>query len=191
VSGATLATESINSCGEDCEYNCQNPHVNIDNAYEIQNIDPAVDIFNISAEIPEDIQDSLEESFSLFWGHPSSAGNEIRKALEILMDEMKIKNKGTNKKGEEYPLNLHARIEEFGRIENGKYSGLAMKLLAIKWAGNAGSHEDALTREDVLDAYEVLEYVLEEIFVRPMYLSKIIKTRERLDKAFKPQKGTK
>lgn len=187
ATGIASSSERIDSCGEDCEYYCQNPHLYIDHAYEIKNIDPAIDIFSISNELPDDIQNSLSESFSLFWAHPSSAGNEIRKILEILMDELKIRSGGTNKKGNDYDLDLHARIEEFGRIKDEKYSGLSMKLLAIKWLGNAGSHGNELSKEDILDAYEVLEYVLGEIFVRPQHVSNIVKKANKLNKTFNPK----
>ena len=40
-----------------------------------------------------------------------------------------------------------------------------MKLLAIKWIGNEGSHpEKSLTKNDVIDLYEILEHVLSELF---------------------------
>jgi len=38
-------------------------------------------------------------------------------------------------------------------------------ILAIKWLGNAGSHGHAeVTMDDVMDAYELTEHILEEIY---------------------------
>lgn len=38
-------------------------------------------------------------------------------------------------------------------------------LFAVKWLGNAGSHEGTeLSANDVLDAYEIMEHLLEEIY---------------------------
>lgn len=182
VTGIAHSNERVDSCGDDCEYTCGNPHLYIDNKYEILSTEPPIDIIKIPEEIPEKISVALKESFSLFWGHPSSAGNEIRKTLEIFMDELGVKEKGTSDKGDEFDLTLHARIEEFGK--NKKYKGLSKKLLAVKWLGNAGSHKKELSKEDIFDAYRVLAHVLDEIFVRPKHVLSIVKTAKKLDETF-------
>ena len=60
------------------------------------------------------------------------------------------------------PLNLHRRIEPL-KVRN---AGVADALFAIKWVGNSGSHVGNLTRDDVFDAYDILEEVLSELFVK-------------------------
>jgi hypothetical protein len=40
-------------------------------------------------------------------------------------------------------------------------------IYAIKWLGNAGSHDgDAVSMDDVMDSYELLEHILEELCKR-------------------------
>lgn len=40
-------------------------------------------------------------------------------------------------------------------------------ILAIKWLGNAGSHSRSkISFDDVLDAYEFLEHILQEVYVQ-------------------------
>lgn len=58
---------------------------------------------------------------------------------------------------------LHSRIEEF-KIRVSKYGHLSDQLMAIKWLGNEASHTAGLTRIDIFDALDLLEFVLEELF---------------------------
>ena len=73
-----------------------------------------------------------------------------------MLDNFGIPSKGANG----HRLTLHSRIEDFAKTdaENGAI------LLAIKWLGNSGSHPGGLTRDDVLDAFDMIEYVLEDRF---------------------------
>lgn len=46
-----------------------------------------------------------------------------------------------------------------------RHKHLKELFLAIKWLGNAGSHSNKeITIDDVLDAYEIMETVLKELF---------------------------
>jgi hypothetical protein len=59
----------------------------------------------------------------------------------------------------------------------------AERLLAIKWIGNSGSHGASLQRSDLLDAYEIFEIALTEIY-------DIDKKRaDKLTKAINKKKG--
>ncbi len=135
--------------------------------YSIKYIDPPINIIDIPKEVPDGIKDMLVSSFSLFWHDVSSAGNKIRKAIELILHEKNIDSKTINKKGEDVFLSLHARIEKFGSIENQKYKDLADMLIGIKWLGNESSHKDeSPEKEDLLDAYDILTCIFDEIFVR-------------------------
>ena len=57
-------------------------------------------------------------------------------------------------------LPLHARIIEYRK----KNQQLADLLLAVKWIGNSGSHDSKITKDDTLDAYRILEYVLTKLY---------------------------
>ena len=56
--------------------------------------------------------------------------------------------------------NLHQRIEEYQKTT----PLIAEKLMAIKWFGNTASHEGRVRNSDLLSAYEIIEYVLEDIY---------------------------
>lgn len=73
-----------------------------------------------------------------------------------MLDHFGIPSKGPNGRR----LTLHSRIEDFAKTDDGNGTFLS----AIKWLGNSGSHPGGLTREDVLDAFDMIEHVLEDRF---------------------------
>lgn len=62
---------------------------------------------------------------------------------------------------EKFPKNLNKRIDkEFRKKE----SELADLILAVKWIGNEGSHLGSLKRQDIIDAYSILEHALNKLY---------------------------
>lgn len=120
---------------------------------------PHLKIFNVPKETPEDITSSVFNSFELFFSNPSASANQIRIALEQLLDSLKVKKYALSK-GKRHIIPLHGRI---GLIPK-KFSDFQDAMYAIKWLGNDGSHPKQITLDDVMDVYEILEYLLEEIF---------------------------
>jgi hypothetical protein len=80
-------------------------------------------------------------------------------ALELLMNYLGIQKRARDHKGKMYDLKLHRRVELYEKRE----PTLGKHLMAIKWLGNSGSHVGSVSREDLLDAFEILEHVLDEI----------------------------
>lgn len=124
---------------------------------------PAPAIFMIPTKTPEELKCQLHKAFSLFWVDLEACAGRIRVCIELLMDDLKIPTIGTNKKGKEYEMSLHARIKEYGTDKQETVDFL----LAVKWIGNQGSHAslDELNRDDLLDVFEFVEFVLEENYV--------------------------
>ena len=136
---------------------------------------------------PADIKDEVRAASSLYWSDVSASANRIRTAVEKILDHKKIKrskkiqsgkNAGKNRR-----LSLHERIELFKQ----KDSDLAATMLAIKWLGNAGSHTSDLNEKDLLDAFELLEHVIEELFVEK--LKKIRSITKKINKKKGPVNG--
>jgi len=97
-----------------------------------------------------------------------------------LLTNLKVKRFLKTKTGRLHRLTLHDRITALPK----KRENVKEKLLALKWLGHAGSHPgEALSRDDVLDMYEVLEYVLVEIYSSPH------KKVERLTRTINRRKG--
>jgi hypothetical protein len=136
-------------------------------------------IVNVPALVPKHIVEELEASFRLYWVSAESCANSIRSAVELLLTHFKVKRTRINSKGKRIFLSLHERIELFRRTN----PRLADALMAVKWIGNAGSHSQPLERRDLLDGYELIEHVLDELFVqrekRIAKLSRQINQRRR------------
>ena len=118
---------------------------------------PNLKLFKYPKTTNIEVTKEINKSFSLFFCDPSSSANHIRIAIEKLLNYLKVdsvKENGTY-------INLHNRIEKLSDDSN-KYKN---HLLAIKFIGNAGSHSDKrITKNDVLDAYEIINELLIEIF---------------------------
>ena len=149
--------------------------------YNIKYMHPPINIIDVSKDIPSSIEATLKESFSLFWNHQSSAGNKIRNAIELLLDDKKIVKRKKSQKGKYYYLSLHDRLKEFKNID----SEMAKKLMSLKWLGNAGSHTFILNKDDLIDAYEILDYILYEFYVKENKRQKTNKMSKVLTKKYK------
>lgn len=120
---------------------------------------PAPKIIEIPKSCPKNVTKILNETFGLYWLDLGSCANKIRISIEVLLNEQKVPTTMTTKKGE-IELTLHKRLEIF-KNSNPEVSNL---LMAIKWIGNAGSHFSDIKNDDVLDAYELLEFTLEKLY---------------------------
>lgn len=126
-----------------------------------QFFEPPLVIIPIPQACPDSVRTPLVESFRLFFCSPSAASNSIRVTVESLLTELHVKRYDV-RGGRRVFLSLHHRIS----LLPSKYSDLKDMLLAIKWLGNAGSHETgAVTLDDVMDAYELIAHVLEELYM--------------------------
>lgn len=119
---------------------------------------PHLEIFPIPVNCPKSVAEEIRSSFRLFFCDSSASANHIRKAVENILTDKGIKRfKGR----ERVSITLHQRI----RLYETKDKDIAEQLFAIKWLGNAGSHSGLLFKDDVLDAYEILETVLDDLYV--------------------------
>lgn len=125
----------------------------------IGNISPPMKIISFpkSKNFSHRMQTILITSFELFWIDESACANKLRTSIEILLSDLGVKKKDESGRN----IFLQKRIEEFKGIN----SEAADLLMTIKIFGNVGSHSDfAISRNHLLDAYEVLEYTLLEIY---------------------------
>jgi hypothetical protein len=143
--------------------------------------EPPLQLIDLPEDCPASISKPLQESFRLFFSSPPAASNNVRIALEALLTELGVKRFNT-KNNKRIFLSLHSRIS----LLPAKYSGLGELLLAIKWLGNAGSHAySAVTIDDVMDAYELMDHVLQELYTQKT------KKAKALAKLINKKKGPK
>ena len=177
----TVVVTGNMSVNQDQEYDEQYDSWNI-TASEILTpncFTPTIDIFQIHKDVPDIIKNEIINAFKIYWLDIAACANKIRMVVELIMDERKIPKiylEGKKRKG----YSLHRRIKLF-KLNNPEKAEL---LMAIKWIGNSGSHAtDTLTKDDILDAFEILEHVTDKLFetesVRIKKLSKTINKRKK------------
>ena len=139
----------------------------------------------IPISIPEntsaDVRTSLDRSFSLIFANRDAAANQLRVALEVLLDEQGVKARDKN----DELLRLGVRIENHLQGDLLKYKD---RLSAIQWIGNDGSHgNDAITGRDLLAGLELIESVL--IALYPSTKSDLDELARKVIEKKKPKKA--
>lgn len=128
--------------------------------YKLNYVFPPLHIIEIPEDLPDTVVFHIVDSFAVYFMDLNACANKLRIACEALMDYYESKGIDTNpfnKNGDKNYLNARLQKLEISKPK------LAEKLRAIKWIGNAGSHDGyELTDDDILDGYEVLEWILNE-----------------------------
>lgn len=145
---AVSGTGEVQPAHDEDEEEDGNPYFSL---FQARNFIPALPVFDIPEQCPRNVAEPLKESFALFPGAPGAAANTIRIALEQMMDAL----------GVQAMRSLHHRIEALPAA----YAEHREALMAIKFLGNAGSHElDRVTTLDIEHAFFITEFVLRKIY---------------------------
>ena|SRR3984957_12275757 len=107
-------------------------------------------IIDVPSQTPVSVGTELEAAFALFWMDLSSCANKMRVSVERALDELGIPAAPT----------LNNRIKEFEKIDPDH----GQTFHALREVGNIGSHQGDNTRETILDAFEVYEDALKNLF---------------------------
>jgi hypothetical protein len=120
---------------------------------------PMPDMIDIAAKCPNEVKHELRSAFALFWSRPAACAGRIRVALECLMNHLGVPKRKREKNGKYSDLSLHSRIDTFAKSQ----PTAGPQLMALKWLGNTGSHNAEVSKDDLLDAFEIMEHALGEI----------------------------
>jgi hypothetical protein len=122
---------------------------------------PYLNIFEIPDYVPDEITIKLKQSFGLFFCDSDSCGNRIRASIEILLNDIGSPPTRVIKGGKVKAIALQDRIKEL----TGNHESIKDILSAIRIIGNDASHsESSLCRQDTLDAYVIVEFILEILY---------------------------
>ncbi len=159
--------ESVATCGRTRhveDHNWERQKLNWTRLLEPKFFSEAPPVFPIPESCPDQIKQELKAAFSLMWSDVGSSANRLRSAIEVLLDERKVRKTTTNANGQRVYLTLHRRIRLFRK----EYSDVASPLEAVKWLGNIGSHAklDTLSIDELLSGFELFEHAIERVYVR-------------------------
>lgn len=122
---------------------------------------PALPIieFPRGSTVPEKIRDTLAKSFALFWCDYDACANRIRATLEVLLDDMQVKRRLPDAARD---MTLHRRIETITADDGTKDGNIKDMIMALKWLGNAGSHElEGILHSQLIQGYKMMEAILQ------------------------------
>ncbi len=125
-------------------------------------VNPSPMLIPIPKDCPDAVTTELQQAFLASWSDFSSAANHVRSGVERLLDYLKEPKTKLSNAGKRECLSLHQRIGNLATRDK----ELSESLLAVKWLGNIGSHSDDLSRKDIFDAFDILEVILDDLFVR-------------------------
>lgn len=124
-------------------------------------IHPSPSLITMVDETPVEVSEEIQRASSLIWMDTSSSANKLRLAAERLLTSLKVKRTRISG-GKRRPLMLNDRIA----LLEPKHAEIAELLHSIRFLGNHGSHESALSvdRNDLLNAFEIMEHIIELAF---------------------------
>lgn len=129
---------------------------------------PAPPIIKFPEKTPGPVAHELDLAFQFYWSDYGACASKIRTSVERLMDHFKVAKfriakdpKKPSKKGRMRPIDLASRIDRFisttGKVVHKDH------LHALRVVGNLGTHNNTLTRTELLDAFDIYEHALDEL----------------------------
>lgn len=128
---------------------------------------PAPPVIEVPKKTPADVVKELVLSFELYWVDYSACASRLRTSLERMMDHFgvtktRIQKKDPSKPGKRRVLDLSARIDMFAKkVGTTEHSDT---LHALRTIGNLGVHSSKVSQAAMLDAYQLYEIALEDLF---------------------------
>jgi len=134
---------------------------------------PSPPIILLPKEAPSEVTKRIKTAFGLFWFEIGASANSLRMSVEFLLDHLKVPRTTISKNtGKPIDLDLNGRIQYYEKSSPAH----AETFHALRVIGNLGSHGTPLTREALLDAFEIYEDALSDIIGgRSAYLDAIKK----------------
>lgn len=160
VCGHSKCTEVVSVSGN-CTYDYGYGHDGktiTECIFHPKSLHPGPPVIWAGDDVPQSIRNALRASFSLFWLNHEACAGRLRIVLELILENWGFP--GETESGTF--ISLHKRIEDWHSL----YGAPSVKqsLMAIKWLGNVASHETQLSRDRLLDAYEILSRLLRQLY---------------------------
>lgn len=131
--------------------------------YTITHLHPPMLLMPIPQSAPGQVREAVLRASRVLFADAGLAATALRTAVERFLTSENIPADRTTGKFR----NVHERIKEW-RDADPKRPPVADLLFAVKWLGNAGTHEDSdLTTNEVLDGARVLDEAFHRLFTGP------------------------
>jgi len=156
--------------------------------YRVRFIYPPLELVRLPSRTPETVRERVVAASLVLWAEPNSAANRLRAAVEELLTAQRIRKTQNRKRGSPVRyLPTQQRIE----LLKAKRPEVADALEAVKWIGNEGSHDLALSPTEVLAGAQLLQHALELLYDKTheelTRMAKQINKRKSIAKATGPK----
>lgn len=131
----------------------------IDRKLTIRSIYPAPNLIEVPEKTTSVIKDAVLRSFPLYWSDARACGGAIRIAIEEAVDHLTPRR--LDRKGR--PVTLGTHLQDLEKNDKYKRHAEAFQRI-VKTLGNAGAHGDAVSHDNLLVAFELLEIELGVMF---------------------------
>src|SRR5690554_6801807 len=144
----------------DNEFEYQEPHSSF---YTLTHLHPPMVIMPIPKSAPDEVREGVLRASRVLFADPGLAATALRATVERFLTSEGI---STTRSTGQF-RNAHERIKEW-RDADPNRSSVANLFFAVKWLGNAGTHEDSdLTTMEVLNGARVLDEAFHRLFTGP------------------------
>ena len=131
--------------------------------YRLKHLHPPMLLMSIPKTAPDQMKEGVLGASRVLFTAANVAATALRATVESFMTTEGISPTRAN--GQFRPA--HERIEEWGKVDAARQR-VADLFLAVKWLGNAGTHEGAnLTTKQVLDGAGLLDEAFHRLFTGP------------------------
>ncbi|SDE25191.1 DUF4145 domain-containing protein [Auraticoccus monumenti] len=130
--------------------------------YTVKHLHPPMLLMPIPTSAPSEVREGVLRASRVLFVDPGLAATALRATVERFLTAEGIPGMSNGQF-----RSAHARIEEWRDADPARPS-VADLLFAVKWLGNAGTHEDSnLTTIEVLDGARVLDEAFHRLFTGP------------------------
>lgn len=131
--------------------------------YTVTHLHPPTLMMPIPQSAPDEVREAVLRASRVLFADPGLAATALRATVERFLTSQDIS--ATRPNG--HFRNVHERINEWRDADSSRPQ-VADLFFAIKWLGNAGTHEDSdLTTIEVLDGARVLDEAFHRLFTGP------------------------
>lgn len=131
--------------------------------YTVKHLHPPILIFPIPRSAPDEIREGFLRASRVLFTDPGLAATALRATVERFLSSEGVPATRPDGKFR----SAHKRIEGWG-VADPRRPSVADLLFAVKWLGNAGTHEGSqLTAIEVIDGARVLDEAMHRLFTGP------------------------
>lgn len=113
---------------------------------------PAPVLIALPKSTPQKVAGLIKAASSVAWSDFNAAANRLRVCAEVLLDELGVSREDFD--------TLNKRIKRLGQAFQ-EHNEL---LTALRYVGNVGSHGEEVTRQVLINSFQLFEHMLEELY---------------------------